>query len=377
LGADVISSRQEDLKRLKRRISQKQRERDQADEKEREISQEVSRISKELRSSRRSLKDVEQRIKETESRKADAEQRLWAANLDVGQWNGMLSAELRRLYERRAAAESGRFLEIEWRRRLARDKAAAMSDAVRRHDEIRSDHEALVAVESEFQDLKRRREEDEERVRQAKKDMTNLLATVQGRRAVIEDDLKELDASAKKFEKLIMDLIRERQEREAARAEAERQRAAQERKKSGRKAVAAAAKAPAAGPADFGKLPWPIEGAVVERFGKFKHPELDTVVVSNGIKIRPAHAGPVRAVGKGEVLFAGEFMGYGLMALVAHPDNLYTIYAQMGELKVKKGQRVSVGEVVGSSGTDAEDRPVFYFELRLHGEAMDPLLWLR
>ena len=81
-------------------------------------------------------------------------------------------------------------------------------------------------------------------------------------------------------------------------------------------------------------------------------------------------------VAKGEVLYAGEFTGYGLMALVAHPDSLFTIYAHLGELTVKKGQKVSVGEVLGAAGTDAEDRPTVYFELRLHGEAMDPLLWL-
>jgi septal ring factor EnvC (AmiA/AmiB activator) len=373
--ADVISSRQQDLRRLKRELSRKERERQDADRKTAELEQEVDRISREMRSSKRALKDVEDRLRENDKRRADAEDRLWASRLDLRQWNGMLSAELKRLYERRLTADAARFTEIAWRRALVRDRISGVTEALRRHEEIKSAHEDLVSAREEFEGLHRRREAEAARVAEARKSMTGLLDTAKGRRAVLENDIRELNASAQKFEKLIMDLIRERQEREAqAKAAAERERQVRA-KSAGRKSARAAA--PEKGPADFGKLPWPAEGAVVERFGKFKHPELETVVVSNGIKIRPAHPGPVRSVAPGEVLYAGEFMGYGLMALVSHPDSLFTIYAHLGELKVKKGQKVSVGEILGASGVDAEDRPVVYFELRLHGEAMDPLLWLR
>ncbi len=381
LLGDAISSKREDLRRLKRELTRKDRERRQTDRRARELEGEVERISRELRSSGRSLKNVEKRIRETERRRSDAENRLWAARLDVKQWNRTLSEEMRFMYERRLAAENARFVELAWRRSLVREKAAAMSDAMARHEEIKASHEELVAVKAEFEELRQEREKEADRVREAKSRMTALLDTVQGRKAVLENDIQELKASAKRFETLILDLIRQRQEQEAAAAKAAAAREKKEEKKEksrGRKSRRAsrAASAAAAAP-DFGKLPWPVEGAVVARFGKFKHPDLDTYVVSNGIKIRPAEASSVRSVAKGEVLYSGEFLGYGLMALVAHPDNLFTIYAHLGELKVKKGQKVSVGEVLGASGTDEENRPVVYFELRLHGEAMDPLLWLK
>jgi septal ring factor EnvC (AmiA/AmiB activator) len=370
--ADSIRSRQEDLQKVRREISRKSRERREADLKARELEREVERISRELKSSQRSLKEVEKRIRDTERRRSDAENRLWAARLDVKQWNRAVTAEMRRLYERKLAAESARFVELAWRRRLVRDKIAAMSDAVARHAEIKESHEELVTLEKEFEGLREERSKEAEKVREARSRMTGLLATVQGRKAVLENDLQELKVSAKRFETLISDLIREREakQKSAALAASERERTRTVRK------TARGRRHPSP-PPDFGKLPWPVEGAVVGRFGKFKHPELDTVVVSNGITIRPAEPSPVRAVAKGEVLYAGEFMGYGLMALLVHPDNLFTIYARLGELNVKKGQKVSVGEILGTSGTDAEDKPAVYFELRLHGEAMDPLVWLK
>jgi septal ring factor EnvC (AmiA/AmiB activator) len=371
-AADVIDSRQKDLERVKKEISRKREEKRKTETRAQELEREVGRISGELRSSQRSLKDVEKRIRETERRRAEAEDRLWAARLDVKQWNRTLSEDLRRFYERCAVGRDARFWELTLRRRLVNDKVSAMSDAVAKHSEFKELHAELAAAKADFERLHDERAQEADRVREAKSGMTRLLATVQGRRAVLENEIEELKASAHRFEKLIQDLIREREAREAREAAARAKAEAAAGKKKAR--VKSRKKTPSL--ADFGKLPWPVTGAVVGRFGKFKHPELDTFVVSNGVTIRPEAHAPVRAVAKGEVLYAGEFMGYGLMALVAHPDSLFTIYAHLGELKVKKGQKVSVGEILGTAGSDAQDRPMVYFELRLHGEAMDPLLWL-
>jgi septal ring factor EnvC (AmiA/AmiB activator) len=375
---DILSSRQEDLRRLREKLSVKKREQRETDMKAQELGQEVDRISRELRSSRRSLKEIDDRLRDTERRRTDVEDRLWASRLDIRQWGGTLSLELKRLYERRAAAEAGRFMELEWRRRLVGDKAAVLSEMKAHHAEIKASHEELTAVKAEFESLRQQREAEADRVREAGRRMTKLLATVQGRKAVLENEIQELNASTRRFEAMVQDLILEREkEREKESADRAAAEASAARRKPRERRFARGARKKAVEAPDFGKLPWPIEGAVVERFGKFKHPELDTVVVSNGVKIRPPQPGPVRSVAPGEVLYAGEFMGYGLMALVAHPDNLFTIYAHLGELRVKKGQKVSVGEALGQSGADADDRPMVYFELRLHGEAMDPLLWLR
>lgn len=370
LHADAVSDRQKELRRLQDKITEKNRERRQAGERARELEDEVTRISRELRSSQRAMKDMDEKLRDTEKRRADAENRLWASRLDLRQWRRTLSDDMALFYKRRAAAASGRFVEMAWRRRLLSDKAAVVSGAVEKHAEIKASHDELAALKAETQSLKAQREVEADRVREARKEMTGLLTTVQGRRAVLEEEIGELKASAKRFESLIADLIRDRERRAAEQA------ARQEKHKSVASSARRKPRKAAADMPDFGQLPWPIAGSVVERFGKFKHPELDTVVVSNGIKIRPPQPGPVRAVAAGEVLFAGEFKGYGLMALVAHPDNLFTIYAHLGELGVKKDQKVSVGESLGRSGSAADDRAL-YFELRLHGEAMDPLLWLK
>jgi murein hydrolase activator len=376
-STDPIASRQQELKRVQRELERKNKERKEADRRAREVAQEVAQISKEWRSSRRALKDAEDRLRRAEKQRAEAEDRLWAARLDVGQWNAVMAREMRILYERRVAAESGRFLELARRRALLQDKAAAAAQARDRHERLKTAHEDVASTEIDLKSLRRRREEEADRVREARKSMTQALTTAQGRKAMLEEEISDLQASARRFESLIQNLIQEKIERET-RAKAEEARKARDRAKTAKKGKARPAmREEAALLAGRGKLPWPVDGTVVDRFGKFRHPELDTFVFSNGIKIRPAAPASVRAVSRGEVLYAGEFMGYGLMALVAHPDNLYTIYAHLGRLQVSKGQKVSVGESLGQSGVDAEERPLVYFELRLHGEAVDPLLWLK
>lgn len=121
-----------------------------------------------------------------------------------------------------------------------------------------------------------------------------------------------------------------------------------------------------------GVLDWPIQGRIVGIFGPRRDPRYNTEVPHNGIDIAIDGEGrEIRAVYPGEVLFASEFEGYGLMVVVHHPGRTFTLYAGLGELRVAKGDVVSLGTVVGI-GADQ-----LYFEIRRENEAEDPLLWLR
>ncbi len=359
-----LRSTQKDLEKIQRELSRKTSERAEAARKEKELAEEVRRISRELNASRRSLKEIESRLEETESRRKATEERLWVSRLEMGQWGDLLARELRLYYERKAALGAAAAVELAYRRAAMEERVNGLSFARQHHAQVEGLRDELIGLEVELQKLRLRREKEEKRVASAQEQMRSLHKTVQGRRAVLENEIRDLRSSARALERLVQKLIREEMERVKA-------------------AEAAAAKAkkprPAAAPsaARKGRLPWPVEGKVVERYGRSRHPELDTYVFSNGVKLQPAERAAVRSVDKGEVLYAGEFMSYGLMALVSHPNNLHSIYAHLGQIKVARGQKVSVGEVVGSSGQDGAGRPLVYFELRVGGVAVDPLLWLK
>jgi septal ring factor EnvC (AmiA/AmiB activator) len=62
---------------------------------------------------------------------------------------------------------------------------------------------------------------------------------------------------------------------------------------------------------------------------------------------------------------------------VAHDGNRHSIYAHLGQLNVKRGQPVATGQSVGLPGRDDQGQSVVYFELRVDGQAVDPLPWLK
>lgn len=84
---------------------------------------------------------------------------------------------------------------------------------------------------------------------------------------------------------------------------------------------------------------------------------------------------PVKVVGKGVVEFAGVQNGFGNVVYVKHADNKQTVYAHLSQIKVKKGQTLSQGEVLGAVGmTGWATGPHLHFEFRVNGQHVDPLV---
>lgn len=65
--------------------------------------------------------------------------------------------------------------------------------------------------------------------------------------------------------------------------------------------------------------------------------------------------------------------GYGNMVLIRHYNNLETLYGHMSVLKVKPGQKVKAGDVIGLGGsTGRSTGPHLHFECRLLYACIDP-----
>ena len=88
-------------------------------------------------------------------------------------------------------------------------------------------------------------------------------------------------------------------------------------------------------------LPWPVNGKIVLNYGKNKHPDLSTNVISNGIKIKAQDNSTIKAVEEGTVIFAGEFRSYGNMIILDHKGVFFSFYCQLNKFLVKENQKVS------------------------------------
>lgn len=123
-----------------------------------------------------------------------------------------------------------------------------------------------------------------------------------------------------------------------------------------------------------GKLPWPVQGKLVQRFGAQTGGES----TASGLVIEAASGLPVRAVDQGQVIFADWLKGYGWVIVLDHGNGLMSLYGHNQSLLKSPGDVVRAGDhlaLVGQSG--GRERSGLYFEIRQKGVAADPLRWLR
>jgi len=129
--------------------------------------------------------------------------------------------------------------------------------------------------------------------------------------------------------------------------------------------------------ANKGRLPWPVEGTIMERFGKHSHPVYKNVQLpqNNGVTLVVKHGAQAKAVFNGTVSQIVVLPGYNQCVLVNHGE-YFTLYSKLKSVSVKAGQKISIGQVVGTVDTiGGED--LFHFELWKGSTPQNPESWLR
>ena len=123
-----------------------------------------------------------------------------------------------------------------------------------------------------------------------------------------------------------------------------------------------------------GKVPWPLHGRVVEKFGA----AIGGGQVSQGVLIAAKDGSDVHAVSHGRVVFADWLRGYGLLLILDHGDGYLSLYGYNETLLKDVGDWVDAGAVIATSGeSGGRPTPGLYFELRYKGKAIDPAAWLK
>ncbi|MGH1435904.1 MAG: murein hydrolase activator EnvC family protein [Lewinella sp.] len=122
-----------------------------------------------------------------------------------------------------------------------------------------------------------------------------------------------------------------------------------------------------------GRLPWPVEGEIVKRFGRQPHPTVKGVEISNnGIDIGIKTNTTVKAVAAGTVVSTHFVPGYRNMVLVRHGD-YYTVYSNLESVNVSSGTSLSAGQTIGNISTQAGE---LHFELWRQKERLNPERWI-
>lgn len=120
-----------------------------------------------------------------------------------------------------------------------------------------------------------------------------------------------------------------------------------------------------------GGFVWPVNGPVTSTFG-WRWGRMH-----EGIDIGAATGTPIVAAAAGTVIYSGWLGGYGNLVVVDHGGGLSTAYAHQSQIAVSNGTAVAQGQVVGYVGsTGYSFGPHLHFEVRVNGQAVDPLAYL-
>jgi septal ring factor EnvC (AmiA/AmiB activator) len=120
-----------------------------------------------------------------------------------------------------------------------------------------------------------------------------------------------------------------------------------------------------------GKLPLPARGTIAKRFS-----DSETGPFARGIVVETRQRAAVVAPHDGQVVYAGEFRGYGLVLILEHGEGYHFLLAGLSRIDCAAGQWVLAGEPVGVMGSAGGDSQRLYIELRRQGHPIDPLSWL-
>jgi len=127
-----------------------------------------------------------------------------------------------------------------------------------------------------------------------------------------------------------------------------------------------------------GKLPWPVaKGIISEHFGVHPHPLMPNIDINNnGVDIATNTGSIARVVFDGEVTAVGNMPGAGQFILVRHGEFL-TIYANLKDVYVKTGDKISTKQNIGSILYDEEEnKTVLQFQVWKGQNKLDPEGWI-
>jgi len=126
-----------------------------------------------------------------------------------------------------------------------------------------------------------------------------------------------------------------------------------------------------------GRFIWPIHGEITSPYGWRTHPIFGTQIFHSGIDIAADYGDPILAADSGTVVYAGWMGGYGNAVMIDHGGGLVTLYGHNTAVLVSEGQAVDKGQVIAHAGsTGYSTGPHCHFEVRLHGETVNPLSYL-
>ena len=250
-----------------------------------------------------------------------------------------------------------------------------MSDQARQIQEtaavLEVEKERLAVMRDDARTLRSQRQSDVDALRSEEGESASLVARLQKDRKKYQSDLQKKNREVEALNREIAEIIRK--------ATAKPKTSSGTNKNTGGKTTSTAVdeKLSSSFAANKGRLPWPVEGSVIESYGQHYHPVYKNVKLpfNNGVTLAVARGTQAKAVFDGTVAQVVVIPGYNQCVLVQH-GSYFTFYCKLKSVSVKAGQQVKTGQVLGTVDTiSGEDQ--FHFQLWKERSPQNPENWLR
>ncbi|MFH1378643.1 MAG: peptidoglycan DD-metalloendopeptidase family protein [bacterium] len=352
-----ISDSQRSLEEISQKIIEMEKmEKEFASQKER-IDNDLTQIGSDLGAVQDKIKTISSEIDSSKARKAVLQEKIKSNQLLKQYFQDQLSQNINEYYVDFLASPSPAamdYVRLYYRKELMHSEAKIVESA---HNEYRETQDTVGKVSKYQKQLKdkytavleNKKHLEQQKARQVK---DKYILVSQKNNTVKE--LAGLQESALSLQSLINELHTKKDETERMKKES----SAARKNMIGSK----------------GNLPWPLTGSIISFFGKTKHPDLDTYIYNNGIKIKSNLSSEVHAIAPGKIVFSGSFGTFGKMVIIDHRGGFYTVYGHLNEILAEKNNTVAGYDIIGR--VDEADK-ILYFEMRRNEDPQDPVVWLK
>ncbi len=123
----------------------------------------------------------------------------------------------------------------------------------------------------------------------------------------------------------------------------------------------------------------PVPGSrISSKYGRRHDPFTGKSAMHAGLDFKARTGSTIIATASGKIVKAGRNGGYGKMIEINHGGGITTRYAHLSRIKVRVGQHVSRGQLIGKVGsTGRSTGPHLHYEVRRKGRVLDPIHYVR
>ena len=129
------------------------------------------------------------------------------------------------------------------------------------------------------------------------------------------------------------------------------------------------------------KLPWPVAGSVIGKFGIQKNKKLNTQYENIGIDIKTTSSASVKSILDGVVSSITIIKGYGNVMILDHGAGYYSVYSNIENIRYNEGDyvpgEVQLGNVSKNTSSNYNADYLFHFQIWGDKKKLNPENWLK